>query len=355
MALAALLLAASPALASDAARPAAATVDQARIASLAASAGLHGDIVIGVGDHIATPRAAGQGIALPWRWASVTKQLIAVLAMQEVAAGHIDLDQPIARYLPQFRSNNAGIATVRQLLRHQAGLPNPDDTADPARPDAFPAYYSGDAAQRDPLTGFCAGPVTAPPGGRWSYNNCDYMVAGALLQAVTGKPWQQLIQERIATPLQLQSLHAFPARRATRAGTVDGHAEPPVDLSTFGASAGLYGSPADLVRFDLALMNGRLLSPASLATLWDSDPAMGSIALGQWVFDAPLRGCAAAQRIVERRGAIGGVEVRNFMLPGRHIAVAVFSDHAPFAFGEVWQGSGFSFDLLSAVACPAGQ
>ena len=69
-------------------------------------------------------RKAGE----PWRWASVTKQVIAVLVMQEAARGTINLDQPVARYLPALASPNAQRITVRQLLRHQTGLPNPDDT-----------------------------------------------------------------------------------------------------------------------------------------------------------------------------------------------------------------------------------
>ena len=285
-----------------------------------------------------------------WRWASVTKQVVATLMMQEVAAGRIDLDKPVATYLPKFASPNAKLATVRQLLRHQSGLPNPDDTA--ASPDAVPAYDAPDyRGSRDPLTGYCAGPVKGPPGGNWSYNNCDYIVAGALLEAVTGKRWQMLVAERIAKPLGLKSLAAFPTRRATVAGTVDGKPEPAYDLGAFGASAGLYGTAQDLWKFDRALMTGKLLPPAQLAEMWNGDPKLGFIALGQWVFTVPLKGCATPVRIVERRGAIGGVEVRNFILPEKDAVVIAFTDRAGFAFGEVWQGSGFSYDLLSAAAC----
>ena len=59
-------------------------------------------------------------------------------------------------------------------------------------------------------------------------------------------------------------------------------------------------------------------------------------------------------RIVERRGGVGGIEVRNFILPDIRRVVIAFSDRAPFAFGEVWQGAGFSHDLLSAAACGKG-
>lgn len=289
-----------------------------------------------------------------WRWASVTKQVIATLVLQEVAAGHVDLDKPVSAYLPAFRSPNAGLVTVRQLLRHQSGLPNPDDTA--ATPDAVPAYdapnYTG---SRDPLTGYCAGPVKRAPGGKWEYNNCDYVVAGALLEAVTGKTWQALVRDRIAKPLELKTLGAYPTRKATMIGTIDGKPETGYDLGAFGAAAGLYGSAKDLWKFDRALMTGKLLPEAARAQMWDGQPQLGSIALGQWVFSVPLKGCAQPVRIVERRGAIGGVEVRNFILPDADVVAIMFVDRSGFDFGEVWQGKGFSYDLLSAAACTAGE
>lgn len=285
-----------------------------------------------------------------WRWASVTKQVVATLVMQEVAAGRIGLDRPVGDYLPTFASPNARSVTVRQLLRHQSGLPNPDDTA-PA-PEAVPAYDTANyKGSRDPLTGYCAGAVKRPAGGNWEYNNCDYVVAGALLEAVTGKRWQSLVRDRIARPLGLKSLGVFPTKSATVPGSVDGEAEPAYDFAAFGAAAALYGSAQDLWAFDRALMSGKLLPAAARAEMWDGQPRLGSIALGQWEFSAPLKGCAAPVRIVERRGQIGGVEVRNFILPDKDVVAIAFVNRANFPFGEVWQGKGFSHDLLSAAAC----
>ncbi|OYY76683.1 MAG: hypothetical protein B7Y43_14205 [Sphingomonas sp. 28-62-20] len=312
-----------------------------------------GDVLTSKGDKIVfsathhTWPVAKQNL---WRWASVTKQVVATLVLQEVAKGQIDLDKPVAAYLPKFKSANAGLVTVRQLLRHQSGLPNPDDTA--ATPESVPAYDApGYTGSRDPLTGYCAGPVKRAPGGNWEYNNCDYIVAGALLEAVTGKPWQRLVQQRIAKPLGLTSLGAFPTGKLIVPGTINGRPEAGIDLNAFGASAGLYGTLADLWKFDRALMTGKLLPDSARAEMWDGQPQLGAIALGQWAFSAPLKGCAAPVRIIERRGAIGGVEVRNFILPDADIVAIIFVDRADFAFGEVWQGQGFSHDLLAAAAC----
>jgi D-alanyl-D-alanine carboxypeptidase len=297
------------------------------------------------------PQNASQKSGL-WRWASVTKQVVAVLVMQEVAKGRIGLDKPLSRYLPKFASVNAGKITVRQLLRHQSGLPNPDDIQ--ASSEAMSSYYLPSyKGSRDPSTGYCAGTVKAEPGGSWAYNNCDYIVAGALLKAVTGKSWQKLVDERIARPLGLKTLSVFPSLAATRSGWIGDRPEPKIDLASFGASGGLYGSIEDMLAFDRALMSGQLLHKNELDILWDSQPDLGFIALGQWVFEAQLKDCAAPVKLVERRGAIGGVQIRNFIAPDQQKAVAIFTDksESDFEFGEIWQGAGFSHDVLNFALC----
>lgn len=312
-----------------------------------------GEVIVSRFDKIGYHERFGSAIYAArgkWRWASVTKQIVATLVMQEVAAGRIDLDKPVATYLPGFRSPNAGLVTVRQLLRHQSGLPNPDDTA--ATPDAVPAYDTrGYTGSRDPLTGYCAGPVKRAPGGNWEYNNCDYVVAGALLEAVTGQPWQRLMRARLFGPLAMTSSGAYPAPGPSVIGTVGGQPDTDYDPAAFGAAAGLYGSARDLWHFDRALMKGKLLPEKARAEMWDGQPKLGSIALGQWSFTAPLKGCPDPVRIVERRGQIGGVQVRNFILPEWDAVVIVFADRAEQDFGEVWQGKGFSYELLSAGVC----
>jgi D-alanyl-D-alanine carboxypeptidase len=287
-----------------------------------------------------------------WRWASVTKQIIAVLVLQEVGAGTIDLDQPVARYLPKFASANSGTLTVRQLLRHQSGLPNPDDSGETS--DIIAPYYRYDfQGNRDALNGYCAGPVKGEAGKNWTYNNCDYIVAGALLEAVTGKSWQELVKARIAKPLGLLSLRAYPTKGWSRGGTIGGKLEPPIDMEAFGAAGALLGSASDLLEFDEALMSGKLLPQKALGQLWDGQADLGYIALGQWVFEASLKDCSKPIKLVERRGAIGGVQIRNLMAPDLKAAIVIFTDKSEtdFNFGEIWQGSGFSHDVLNASLC----
>lgn len=281
------------------------------------------------------------GAHRPWPWASVTKQVLAVLVMQQVEAGTIDLETPADTYLPDLGSNVPS-PTVRQLLQHRSGLPNPDDSPEDAT--GFPSFYSDGPTGLD----WCIADRTAPTE-EWRYNNCDYIVLGAILERVTGTPIEALVEEKIGTPsgwsdtalLRVGSARDFQGRDAIYMNRI----------ARYGSSAGLVGPLEDMVRFDRALMSGKLLSPQARASLWDGDPALGYMALGQWAFEAPLKGCDAPVKIVERRGNIGKYQVRNIILPDRDLAIALATADEGFDFGEIWSGSGAMHDTLSAVAC----
>lgn len=335
------------------------------LTSLIRGSGFRGDIAVSTNPDLPSYNPAkytyidllpepwrGDGDGLTWRWASVTKQIVAILVMQQVEKGAIELDKPVSTYLPDFGSANADTVTIRQLLQHQSGHPNPDEGYEAST--SLPPFYREDfAGSRDPVTGFCAGPVTGAPGGNWAYNNCDYMVLGAVLEAVSGLSWDELFKRDIALPLDLEDYGAYPGEPFTRWGLLDGERETERDLSHYQASAGLYGGVFELIAINNALLRGEILSKEGLAEMWNGDPALGYMALGQWVFEVPLKGCEEPVRIVERRGEIGAVQVRNFIMPDKGVSVAAFSQEKPFDFGEVWMGQGFSFDLLSAAACPS--
>ena len=321
----------------------------ARVATVVEASGFAGEVLVGAGDRVLVdrwfgmPQIAADATPRSWPWQSVTKQVVATLVMQQVAAGKLALDAPADRYLPALKGAIAA-PTLRQLLQHRSGLRNPDDT--PPGKDGWPAFYT---ATGSPL-GWCLG-TRAAGGGEWRYNNCDYLVLGAILDRVTGQPLASLYAARIAAPLGLKSRFVG-AGRGIALDWPDGvtPAERAI-LARFGAAGGLAGSARDLWKFDRALTDGKLLPQTARATLWAGDPALGYQALGQWSFEASLKGCAATVRIIERRGGIGRFQARNLILPDRHIAIIAFTNRADFDFGEIWQGKGFSYDMLSAAAC----
>ncbi len=296
-----------------------------------------------------------------WLWASVTKHVTAVLVMQQVEIGTLSLDGTITHYLPNFGGSTGDTVTIRQLLQHVSGLPNPDDTLPNASGE--PTFYTATGmgiADTPRALGFCSGTPKATPGAGFAYNNCDYIVLGAILEHVTGKPYARLVAERIANPLGLRSLRvardgAVRGGGAATGYTTGGKGFPAINVATFGASAALTGTARDLILFDRALVGGKLLHPQSRALLWKGDPKLGYEALGVWSFPARLAGCAQPVTLVERRGDVAGIQVRNVIAPDLGRSVAVFANDDTLDFGEVWQGKGLTYDLLSAAFCPAAQ
>lgn len=310
----------------------------ARVAEVAAKAGFAGEILVGRGDRVILDR--GYGTVAPgaggrrhragatWRLASITKQVTAALLLKD---GFASLDKPVKRVDDEPLDGPTLNVTLRQLLTHHSGLPNPDTT--PPTPTGVPSYYQRATTH----LGFCLS-RPAVPGSDFSYNNCDYIVATAELGGIASWP---------------AGMRMARAGEMGIAGFVAGKPEPHYELASFGAAGGLMGSARAVFNFDRKLMTGKLLSPAARAELWKPEGGRSYQALGQWVFPGQLKGCASPKRIVQRDGEIGGVQTRNYILPDDDLAVVVFTNRGPddFAIGEIWQGKGFAYDLLSAVAC----
>lgn len=324
-----------------------------------------GVVLVGRGDAISFTRAIGladreAGVAHrvdeTWRWASVSKQVAAVLAMQQVERGAMTLDTTVHATLPEFGAPNAARITIRDLLRHTSGLPNPDDSASGAMPSFYTSPVAAAGGVVEAGLAYCAGMPKAAPGAGFSYNNCDTLVLQAMLEKRTGKPYRRLLGDELIAPLTLRSVSIVDTDGMhdprVPVGYLDtGKREPPINLATFGAAGAMTGTAADLWAFDRALMQGQLLNPTSRMALWQGDPKLGYVALGVWSFPAKLSGCDQPLQLIERRGEIGGIQVRNLMAPQRQAALIVFSNTAATDFGELWQGKGFGFDLASAAFC----
>ena len=340
----------------DAHRPeketlAAPDIDRAIDDVVRAAPTLSGTVVVADARSIRYARVAGfadRERGLPhsvdevWRWASVTKQVSALLVMQDIAAERLSLDDSLASALPSFAGPTAHEITIRDLLRHTSGLPNPNDT--PAT-GGVPAFYAPD---RPPMgMGYCAGPAKRKPHTDFEYNNCDYLLVGAILERNGKSPFRERVSNEIAAPLHLTSI----GKPSPVVGYVDGRIEAPEALDRYGASGELTGTIMDLVAFDRALMAGDLLDRPHRDAMWTGDPKLGYVALGAWAFSAKMKGCEASVKLVERRGQIGGIQVRNILAPEQGVVIVVMTNNGDFEFGEIWQGRGFSHDLVAAALC----
>ena len=264
-------------------------IESARVSSVLNAGKLSGTVLIAQGDRIVYERAFGtldpvggapHRLGQLWRYGSVTKQWTATLAMQEVAAGRLDLDLPISHYLSGSKAPYAGKITARMLMQHVSGLPRTEES--PAGSDDWPTFYL--VPPGDPRTGvsFCEGPTDRAPPAAFRYGDCDFILMGTILEKITGKPLATLIEERFTRRLKLTSVALFPRSRATVVGYEGTKRESTrFRLENFGAAGALYGTTHDLLRFDRALMTGKLIPEAQRSVMWTGNPKLGFAALGQ--------------------------------------------------------------------------
>ncbi|MFE6490464.1 serine hydrolase domain-containing protein [Streptomyces sp. NPDC057748] len=215
------------------------------------------------------------------RIGSNTKAFTAVVVLQLVGEGKIGLDAKVDTYLPGL-VRGEGIdgrrITVRQLLQHTSGLPeygmHIDD--DELRHRYFEPRELIDIALRYK--------ADADPGETWGYSNTNYVLAGLIVQKVTGRPLAEEIDRRVIKRIGLRHTY-FPAPgdMAIRGPHPHGYHRSPadgplrdfteIDPSAGWAAGQLISTNSDLNLFFTALLAGRLLPAAQLAEMRTTVPA----------------------------------------------------------------------------------
>ncbi|MDQ0986768.1 serine hydrolase [Streptomyces sp. V2I9] len=235
------------------------------------------------------------------RIGSNTKAFTATVVLHLVGEGAVALDEPVDTYLPGLLRGDGidGRAiTVRQILQHTSGLPEYLDRqavlTDPHR------YYE----PRELLDRALDRPADFAPGARWAYSNTNYVVAGLLVQKVTGRPLGEEITRRITDRVGLRHTYLPAPGDMTVRGrhphgyhrlTADGPWRDYTELApSWGwAAGGMVSTDSDLNRFYRALFSGRLLAPAQLAEMRrtvpvDAEGALPGTRYGLGVQSTPL-------------------------------------------------------------------
>ncbi|SEG92348.1 CubicO group peptidase, beta-lactamase class C family [Actinacidiphila yanglinensis] len=192
--------------------------------------------------------------------ASLSKLFTSIVAMQQLAAGRIALDTPVAHYLPEFATNGKGDITIRELLTHTSGF-----DADPV-----PSLWQGypDIASREKAI-LDAKPIN-PPGTTYLYSDLNMLSMQLVLEEVTGKPLDTLVREGITAPLHLTDTgYNPPASKLPRIaateyqtspdrGMVRGqvHDENAWALGGVAGHAGVFSTVDDLAVLAQTILNG---------------------------------------------------------------------------------------------------
>lgn len=216
-----------------------------------------------------------------FRWASISKPLTAVVAMQLVEAGKLDLDDDVRRHVPEFPDKGVRI-TVRQLLSHQGGVVH---------------YSNGKVIQtereyesRHPyenvvvaLDTFKESPLVHAPGEKYSYSTHGYILLSAVVERAGKLRFAEQVQKRVCAPLGLESLQPdyqwvnIPHRAAgyrLRDGQVVRSTD--TDVSWKLGGGGYISTIEDLARFGIGLMERRLVNGKTERLMWTvRQPSIG--------------------------------------------------------------------------------
>lgn len=218
------------------------------------------------------------------RIASNTKTFVATVMLQLVDEGKVGLDIPVERYLPGMIAGNGydgNRITVRNLLQHTGGIPNYIDPEKIAKSIGNRDRQPFDAEQVVRETLRTKAPL-GEPGAKMEYSNTGYLLAGMVIERVGGRSIGTEIIERIIEPAGLTSTYyPEPGESTLREpyihgyDTVDGKLTDVTELDAYGiggADGALVSTGADLNRFLIALLGGRLLPPHLLAEMKSTVP-----------------------------------------------------------------------------------
>jgi len=269
----------------DAAAVDTAAVDRAVAEWLASTGAPSASIAIVRDDRLTYARAYGDARLNPkvpstdaTRYAidSVSKEFTAAAVLVLAEQGKLSLDDPIAKWFPELRA--AAAVTLRQLLTHTSGIRDywPQDflTPEMMRPTT-PAAIIDEWAGR---------PLDFEPGTDWQYSNTGYVLAGAVVEKVSGQPLFAFLSRYVFGPLHMTRVGEYsPTGAAARVagGDAAGYTRyglGPVVPAPEEGSGWLFGAaslampPSDLALWDLSLIDRSLLKAESYK--WELEPVV---------------------------------------------------------------------------------
>jgi CubicO group peptidase (beta-lactamase class C family) len=254
---------------------------------------------------------------------SVTKQFTCACILLLAEDGKLSVHDPVAKYYAHL--TRADDITLLDLMNHTSG---------------YPDYYPLDFVDRrllQPVTSsqllkqYAGGKLDFEPGTRFSYSNTGYILLGGVVEKITGQPFGDFLTKRILKPLQLEH-SAFGTRRGLPSVAIgySGFAlSPPVPAPPEGdgwidAAGGLWASASDLLRWDLALVSGKVLSPKSYELMTTPRKlASGKISSYGCGLRIDVR---SGDVILEHTGGVSGFVSFNGVLPRTRSGLVVLSN-----------------------------
>jgi CubicO group peptidase (beta-lactamase class C family) len=254
---------------------------------------------------------------------SVTKQFTAASVFLLAQDGKLSVHDKVAQYYPNLA--RARDITLLDLMNHVSGYP-----------DYYPLDFV-DSRMESPIAAdeliqrYAGGKLDFEPGTQWSYSNTGYVILGRVVEKVSGQTLGEFITRRILQPLGMD--HSFFGPADPGRGMAEGYTSfalgPPMPARPeaqgwLDGAAGLNCTALDLVKWDMGLMDGRVLNAESYALM--TQPRMLS--------EGRVReyGCGIGVKIISHtvvlahKGEVSGFQAWNVLVPATRSAVVILSN-----------------------------
>ncbi|HSF14965.1 MAG TPA: serine hydrolase domain-containing protein [Vicinamibacteria bacterium] len=263
---------------------------------------------------------------------SVTKEFTCAAALLLVEEGKLAMDERVAKYFPGL--TRASDITLLDLGQHVSG---------------YRDYYPLDFVHRDMarprpsddvIREYGSRPLDFEPGSRYSYSNTGYLMLGRVVERVSGESFESFLSRRIFDPLGMHYTRYEPQR--SEPGLAQGYTsfalaspEPAIAEGDgwIGAAGGIWSTPKDLLAWDLALMDGKIVSKESYAAMTTprrlSDGSSSDYGCG-----LRIRSMGGAA-VLSHGGALSGFVASNAFVPSTRSAVVLLASVDFAALGDV--------------------
>ncbi|GAB0156712.1 serine hydrolase domain-containing protein [Chryseobacterium sp. Alg-005] len=197
-----------------------------------------------------------------YRIGSITKTFTAVLVMKAVEDKKLSLDTKLSAFYPEIE--NAKNITVEQLLQHRSGIHNLTDEAE------FGSYYTRPQSEDQLVSIIKKYKSDFPPGSQYAYSNSNYILLGFILEKIYKKSYAQLIQEKIAQPLQLTRTQVGGKTEVSKNQAYSYQylgsylPFPETDMSVPVGAGNIISTPYELLQFIISLEEGKLIKKETL-------------------------------------------------------------------------------------------
>jgi len=272
--------------------------------------------------------------SMSYRIGSISKQFTAVAVLQLVQKGEISLDDPVTKHLPDYNTYGETI-TINQLLSHTSGIPS--YTENPG----FAEKMFEDQSKTELIESFENDSLLFKPGTDWSYSNSGYVLAGLIVEKVSGMNLNEYYQKNIFDPLEMNNTYigtydrVLPNTAYGYASAANGNYRPARYLSwTWPYAAGsIISSVDDMLKWDNALYTEKILNREMKAEAWKpfilSDGRLANYGFG-WGVSRYLD-----TRIIAHGGGINGFVCMGIRIPKERVYVILLTNSTTVSPGPI--------------------